>query len=398
MADALAALPERARLLHDLTTNEGTQLRLNALVGTRMGAAVLQPEGLVFESVRACVRPISNLTFNDEAFESYWDRLERQLFDDHRTATYLVPLMGLRYEGEAIQLGEGLHLSRLADDEVIRCLELGIITAPPGGPLGGFFASRPALCGLRFDWSEPTVVGEIDPGSLDTGPHPARRGAELATRAIQALRLFRSGGFRPIAHLQFVEFSGGTGFTLHPGGAIRGTGYELSSSDLEELGALQGALSVQAVVDDPALQNALRRFGFAAERHRPEDALVDLMIAAESLFLNDLDRREGELRFRMSLRAGWLLGIDRPTRLDICRMVRRAYDVRSDIVHGNVMSDNRLTGPHGRRGMDAFLEGIEELMRRALQQTVTTTARTGRRRTSSDWDELLSGEASSEQG
>jgi len=49
------------------------------------------------------------------------------------------------------------------------------------------------------------------------------------------------------------------------------------------------------------MEGALRRFNFAAERTLPEDAIVDLMIAAETLFLSEaapVDR--GELRYRGS--------------------------------------------------------------------------------------------------
>ena len=34
---------------------------------------------------------------------------------------------------------------------------------------------------------------------------------------------------------------------------------------------------------------ALRRFGYAADRSRPDDEIVDLLIAAESLFLTNTD-------------------------------------------------------------------------------------------------------------
>lgn len=93
------------------------------------------------------------------------------------------------------------------------------------------------------------------------------------------------------------------------------------------------------------------------------------MIAAESLFLNDLDRREGELRFRMSLRAGWLLGADHASRLGVYRRLRRAYDVRSDIVHGNRLNEKLLIGASGPSGIDAFVEEIENLLGQALRRT-----------------------------
>jgi hypothetical protein len=57
------------------------------------------------------------------------------------------------------------------------------------------------------------------------------------------------------------------------------------------------------------LANAVRRFSYACERDRPDDRLVDLMIAAESLFLGGESGpgNRGELSYRLSLRAAFFI-------------------------------------------------------------------------------------------
>jgi Apea-like HEPN len=390
VSQGLSVLPERAALLRELSQNAGTRDQMNVLVGTRMGAATTQPEVILFEAIRAVLRPNTELVFDEAAFARHCDRLEHGFFDHERTATLLIPLRGVVFGGPPIEFGDRLVLDRLTDDEIVRCLELGILEVPAHGPLGGFFAPLPDLWGLRSQWAEPKRIGALDPDALG-GLHPVQSAAEMAERAISALRLLQGGSFSPIAQLQFVEFSGGAGWSLYPQGPRYRQPYLLSGDRAEEVRALWIDLGAIAGVDSGALQNALRRFAFAAERHRHEDSLVDLMIAAESLFLNDLDRREGELKFRMSLRAGWLLGQDQGSRLGVYRQFRRAYDVRSDVVHGNPLDGKRSARASGGLDMQAFVDQVEDLLRQALRRTIEVTARTGKAWTSLDWDELLAG-------
>src|SRR5205085_8120094 len=80
------------------------------------------------------------------------------------------------------------------------------------------------------------------------------------------------------------------------------------------------------------LNTAVRRFSYSCVRHDNEDKIVDLMIAAETLFLQG--KSEGEKRFRLALRAAYFLGTDSDSRKQIYDRMRRAYDLRSKLVHG----------------------------------------------------------------
>lgn len=81
----------------------------------------------------------------------------------------------------------------------------------------------------------------------------------------------------------------------------------------------------------PALGVAIKRAITAfAERSSPEDSLIDLMIALESLF----GGRDGELTFRISSALAWLLGKNPQERGRIQREAKEAYTARSAIVHG----------------------------------------------------------------
>lgn len=75
---------------------------------------------------------------------------------------------------------------------------------------------------------------------------------------------------------------------------------------------------------------ALRRF-HSSYHGQFEDRLIDQMIAFESLYLG----HDPELNYRLALRVTFLLGKDEKERTDIFNNMKKAYNIRSNIVHGN---------------------------------------------------------------
>jgi len=59
--------------------------------------------------------------------------------------------------------------------------------------------------------------------------------------------------------------------------------------------------------------------------------LIDHWIALEALFASD---GRGEIKFRCSLRIAAYIGKDPDERVAIYREMKRSYDARSDLVHG----------------------------------------------------------------
>ena len=117
---------------------------------------------------------------------------------------------------------------------------------------------------------------------------------------------------------------------------------------------------------------AVRRFSYALERDRPDDTLIDLVIAAESLFLGDAGdpQERGELRFRFSLRAAFFLAPDIETRKRFFQFMRNAYDARSALVHGGE-PDPRLFRVFGQDlTLEQFIERLASELRKALHRAV----------------------------
>jgi hypothetical protein len=86
-----------------------------------------------------------------------------------------------------------------------------------------------------------------------------------------------------------------------------------------------------------SVQVAIRRCISAfAERETADDALIDLVIALESLFGGP-----AELTLRISTSLAWLLGGDAPERAEIQRDAKRVYAARSKLVHGDELGDDQ---------------------------------------------------------
>lgn len=148
--------------------------------------------------------------------------------------------------------------------------------------------------------------------------------------------------------------------------------------------------SVKQIFEDDAklfLRNAIDYFYHALNNIRPEERLIDLMIAMESLF----SRQPQELRLRISLRAAFLLSIGKKNkRSDIFKRIYDLYAIRSKIVHGiqkvdlpgqeflsfiNDVSEAINVFFYIRKGKDEFLTLLDESVydikkRRELEELV----------------------------
>ena len=107
--------------------------------------------------------------------------------------------------------------------------------------------------------------------------------------------------------------------------------------ELRNLWAVLGNIS-----DTNYITTALRRFNFAYERERIEDAWVDYFVSLESLFLKDSGENL-ELIHRLSNRISKVLGGN--TFLDRKKMKKKIkdwYGIRSGIVHGATLKSEEL--------------------------------------------------------
>jgi hypothetical protein len=221
----------------------------------------------------------------------------------------------------------------------------------------------------------PKVIGDLD------GEPPPRFDLGSAGDAlVTAVRLVVGGDVRrgtEIALSSDSRLHGGEGAS-HLRRPVT-VGVDISRPAVvrpQDIGPLRttfDSVRSEAVGSDAALMLALRRYSQRPTRIEVEDALLDLMISCEALFLGS--RRgggsdRGELRHRLALNAslGAPIGGARPSA--VRRFMRTAYDARSRIVHGDRV--NRLRALSGGscdlRTLTSDLELVVQAnLRRAVQ-------------------------------
>jgi len=151
------------------------------------------------------------------------------------------------------------------------------------------------------------------------------------------------------------------------------TGVTLNAAKCADIQRLWDLLDRDSPQQFKAFSLALRRLGYALQRNRPEDRMLDVAIAAEAFYLteNGKPSDRGEMRYRLSLRAAvWgEATMSDWTRLEIFQQMRAGYDVRSALAHGG-SPDPKILKIKGESIPETellkFVQCIEDVVRAGL--------------------------------
>lgn len=91
--------------------------------------------------------------------------------------------------------------------------------------------------------------------------------------------------------------------------------------------------------ENKALKIAMNRFLFSTQKYDSEDCLIDLMIAFEAVYLDASEK--GELSYKLALRCANFLRFQFDC-LDLFEFMKKAYNLRSSIVHGANIKGNDI--------------------------------------------------------
>jgi hypothetical protein len=302
----------------------------------------------------------------------------------------LAPLLGLKVELAPVELGPGVSIAYMTDDEIVRCLNIGVFSDLLISP---DIAHVSRVAAVRVEFSLDKRVGSNDPGQPADALKVYSAARERAIEVLYALRVFKEGR---VSVPGFVEFSqhwpleGGTSFQhTNPGPMPKFNNYELAGNEVEDFRVFLS--QVQKDAARRVAGNAVRRFSFASERERDDDKIVDLIIAAESLFLSDsgVPQERGELRYRCALRAAFFIEVPEYSCRDIFKHVGRDYNVRNTIVHGGGEIDARLLKSRTDESISLqdFVKITESFVRLALRKRIQIADTSGSGFI--DWDDLI---------
>jgi len=200
---------------------------------------------------------------------------------------------------------------------------------------------RKKIIGENTDKDEAKINAELS----ETG--------DLFDLVINSLRLLKSSAVYRDHRIKTENT------TFHPfgGTSIRSPIFEnvavgeKCNIEASNIAALHNIFDFISTENDSRFKVALRRLSLGIERKNPEDKLIDYMIGLEALYLPD---GNAELSFRLSVRVAFLL-FSGSEKKDTYNFLRKMYDVRSSIVHGNKYELNADD-----------IKQLEELLRKSL--------------------------------
>jgi hypothetical protein len=310
-----------------------------------------------------------------------------------RASDRLIVVVALR-EFEAstvpILLEPDLQIDELSEREVTAALAFG------GGLRGLAIDERHVArtFGIRTSFDSRLFIDEIPAAESQREQDVRQQAEERAALLLLALRVFKAGRVSASGSFQYTmswwdDVSPAQGSIGPLFGWHAAQPYVLADEEVTRLREFWS--SFKKAHDRPTIASALRRFSFAGDRTLPEDEIVDLLIASESLFFSDISRADrGEFRFRLSTRVALLLGETADERKSIAKFMRHAYDARSGIVHGGDPGAENLRTLEGHRVSAAECAAVlMELLRRALRTAIGFEA--SGQGFPPNWDELMFG-------
>jgi hypothetical protein len=379
----------------------GSRLGTEVVGGAGLGGGSWQAEGLIDALIIelmtiAPIPPPPLISSNIDAWHRYLSRQEEPV-------TVMAPLLEFESDQTPLELGAELAIVEPSSEEIAAMLIFG------GWTVGALGADMPPLhsgfspsvtvgkvFGLRTTYTAPVVyAGTPEQVQATLGKQAEAEGR--IENALLTLRLFKRGRVDLTGVVRLIRdmWSRPQAVSLVrnlPIMRLRIPPYSVDVHEAADLTNFARERASSRVRRCKVIDASSRRFGYAAQRMRPDDEIVDLIIAAESLFLSDTGdpSERGEMTFRLSTRAGLFSDGTPEERKRVLRFMRDAYNARSGVVHSGSLNEAKLRTLGGAPATAGeFADDLEELVRRALKKVVRGVA--SGETFPPDWNNLLFG-------
>jgi hypothetical protein len=328
----------------------------------------------------------------DDRFKLLVDTARGRAVEDYSTL-WIVP--GLKIDAFPFEIVEGVSLDLLTADELAAAFDFGIFPVSPViFPVTEDLYSPFRTC-FRLKTQLPLAFGDPDPAVADRfrerlGEHgrcllAALSFSGMASVQVAAQLSYGENWFGARA-IQYRSVHTQTGW---PSEAGLGT---------DQLAVLKESWEVLLSVPENRYGDALaltfRRLEYMFDRPRPEDRLLDLMIAAETLYLAELgnEKYRGELSYRLALRAGlWCRrsgGSAAEAKL-VYKLMRTAYEGRSVVAHGRALEGQTFKIGDDRVDAGQLIDAVHVSLASALLSALKHLSERPENRWPLNWDDLL---------
>jgi hypothetical protein len=372
-------LTEMEGFRNALASHPELSSRVDELIGFPFGLRRRQLISmLTVELLTPLVEGPRTYTFHRARFDAAYARVEAGLLAETVRLVQAVPLLGFDMAFQPdVRVPEELVIRLMTEAELTAAVQAGMPIQASTSTTGRTVSRLHQRAVIKVS-DHPVQVGS--PAGPVAGPVAVPASIEDDAHRLQiALRLVCGGSVttgRPI-QMQHPD-----DFDAHPGHSATLCNLDLPDENrVTILGTIEQVTQVQeimtllashATAGDRPLQMALRRLVSAGSRGLAEDRLVDLIVAAEALFIHAAGRgRTGRKRDFLERGAATLLAGDAELSVSasaITAFIADAYKRRNHEVHADPHPPDtaRLLDGTLALSLGAIVEDLERLMRRAV--------------------------------
>jgi hypothetical protein len=391
--DKLKQLSEYKKCLKVLKSDSIIASQFDVLVGTNSGRSRSPKlEELMMRLPHLTIYK-NTIKFNEEYFEREYNAFESNLYDENFSYEVIVPLSGPVFKAP-IKLSDKLEICQVNKNDLTIPLKNDMVSN-----------DRPyfdqLLWAIRTQYTLPKIIGdEVKPNLEESDKNEVCRNKANGTieQVLTCLRLLGASNVYPyqITHRtkpwifhdirQYsIKYFPATQFSL-----------ELEEDFHKVFIKFWETFQKYGVNKHTFIAVATKRYSYAHERYDREDRIIDLLIAAEALFLPK-SGGQGELKYRLKLHAAMFLGNDSHTKKQIFDDMSFAYDLRSKIVHGSSDLDKFIKKIENRENIgfgeeyrfDQFIYRIQEYIRVAICKMINIASLHSNQKEIINWDKLI---------
>jgi len=319
----IKALPEYQKLIGWIDTNPDTSQQFEKWIGYGYIRNQISKDD-VFRRLLYSTLIASDLIINCEIIQKKYSELENFLFSKKLKVTIWTPLAGLEND---FDVENGLQIQHLNEDESFRYNK----------KMHYFIRKKQSL--IVHEFTLPKIISNDFHPSKEENQHLYQK-SNLTQRLIEAMRIYKSGYFgTEESHLYspFIHFLFTThrlercGLNSSPLSDVENRPYRLNRDEITKFRTFWN--DFKEIGNDKRtsfIYGAINRFMTSYERENFEDRVVDLFIALEILFKGK--KGASDILFH---RISVFFEPDNKTkRKKIYKFLEKAYEIRSDIVHG----------------------------------------------------------------
>ena len=239
---------------------------------------------------------------------------------------------------------------------------------------------------VPVEWAKQRERFKVE---VDGGKFPDFKEADFNDNFCRALSLVCNSAVQFSMRWKFIVpdelfyagFSHSTSFARGP----FGDSIQVGEAQIEEAKCLYKKLVDPNSNVAEKLQIPINRWINSKVNKDPEDKIIDLAIALESLYLKD---NSGEFTFKLGVRASWHLGKDKEHREELMKDFSKIYEWRSKVVHTGKLPNKTKRTPFTPQEITEFIEKAQDL----CQDSIMKILEDGK---FPDWNNLILGEESS---